>query len=61
MSAVLKIKYKDGDDDGIGMLESVLIKAVNNGYIVVWEHDDGVVEEVYIDKESLLLALEGEL
>lgn len=60
MSAVLK--FKDGDDNLDGTnFDTVVIKIVSNGYIVVWEDDDGTLEEVYTSKETLMMALEEEL
>ena len=46
--------FKDGDD-GDYMLENVIIKPVDNGYILQAEYLDGdEIVEVFVDKSTLL-------
>ena len=52
------LKFKDGDEGGAALGCYITIEAVDNGYIVTREYDDGEsVKEVYISKDKLLKEL----
>lgn len=55
MSAVTKLEFKDGDDGGeFEPAEQIVIRTVENGYIVMVDFYDSRIEYVFSDSSELL-------
>jgi len=55
MSAVTRLEFKDGDDGGeFESAEQIVIRTVENGYVVIVDFYDSTVEYVFSDSIELL-------
>lgn len=62
MGSVRKLEFKDGDDgNGTDFAESVVIKPVENGYLVTLTFDGEDCEYVYLDKKEMMLDISKHL
>lgn len=56
MSNVTNLKHKDGDDnDGTEFAESVVVRPVENGYLVTLTFNGEDFEYVFLDKNEMML------